>query len=277
MNWDDLRVIAAVNRTGSYTRAARVLDVEETTVARRVNRLETSLGTALFEAKDGIRHPTESCRAVLHHLASMEQAAEQITAQLEHHERPRRNLRLNTVHAIANHFLTPALSDLLGAEPDLTLHLDTSDQVIDMARWHADFAIRLGRPRHGTFTMRKIGELRFLLVRPRHTPGSEIALAAYPEHLAETPEMQALFKLYPSRLSRLRTSDLTLIRRFVDSGTGVAILPDFMCEDLKGNPDLELRELTARREIWLLAQSHLRDDPLARRVSDWCASLFVRG
>lgn len=276
MNWDDFRVIAAVNRTGSYTRAARVLEVEETTVARRVSRLETALGTALFEAKDGVRHPTESCRAILHHLASMEQAATQITAQLQHHERPRRNLRLNTVQAIAQHCVAPALPDLLNSEPDLTLYLDTSDQVIDMARWQADFAIRLGRPRHGTFTMRKIGEMRFQLIRPRHTSGHEIALASYPEHLADTPEMQALFKLYPARLARLRTSDLTLIQRFVADGTGIAVLPEFMCEAFRENPDLEVRELDARREIWLLAQSHLRDDPLARRVSDWCASLFGR-
>ena len=46
-NWDDLRVILAVARARSLAGAARVLKVNETTVARRVEKAERRLGVRL--------------------------------------------------------------------------------------------------------------------------------------------------------------------------------------------------------------------------------------
>ncbi|WP_366942788.1 LysR family transcriptional regulator [uncultured Paracoccus sp.] len=46
MNWDDLRIVATINRTGSFTRAARLLDVDETTIARRLARIEARSASA---------------------------------------------------------------------------------------------------------------------------------------------------------------------------------------------------------------------------------------
>ncbi len=46
--WDDLRVLVAVARTGSFTRAAAELDIAQPTVARRIETLEALMGTTLF-------------------------------------------------------------------------------------------------------------------------------------------------------------------------------------------------------------------------------------
>lgn len=275
MNWDDLRVVAAVNRCGSFNRAAKMLNVEETTIARRLARLESSLGRALFEAVDGQRRPTEQCRALLQPLLLMEQAAEAIAHQLERQERLLRNFRLTTIDALAQHYLAPALADLLMAEPELSLQLESSDENVDMARWQADIAIRLGRPRRGNFTMRRIGEMRFGLVRPVGTAAEDLVLAAYPDPLMETPEMQDLQQHFPDRQVRLRSAHLQAIRVLIDSGRVAAVLPDFLIGDLAADARFEIHRLPARREIWLLAQPHLRDDPLARRVTNWCAELFA--
>jgi hypothetical protein len=40
LDWDDFRVFAAVVRAGSFTRAARELELTEPTVSRRIKRLE---------------------------------------------------------------------------------------------------------------------------------------------------------------------------------------------------------------------------------------------
>ncbi|WP_287883592.1 MULTISPECIES: Mau operon transcriptional activator MauR [Paracoccus] len=275
MNWDDLRVVAAINRCGSFNRAAKMLNVEETTIARRLARLEGSLGCVLFQAVDGQRRPTEQCRALLQPLVLMEQAAEAITLQLERQERPLRNFRLTTIDAIAQHYLAPTLADLLIAEPELSLQLETSDDNVDMARWHADIAIRLGRPRRGNFTMRRVGEMRFNLVLPRGAAPEDLVLAAYPDPLMEVPEMQDFQQYFPGRQARLRSANLQVIRVLVDSGRAAAVLPDFLSVDLVGDERFQVHRLPARREIWLLAQPHLRDDPLARRVTNWCADLFA--
>jgi len=71
MNWDDLRIIAAVRDAGSYAGASRRLRIDETTVGRRLQRLERALGAKLFEAVDGTRRPTAQCDLVLSHVETI--------------------------------------------------------------------------------------------------------------------------------------------------------------------------------------------------------------
>lgn len=273
MNWDDLRVVSAIHRTGSFTRAAAALDLDETTIARRIARIEATSGVTLFMASHGRREPTEDCRRILRQLAVMDQAAEAISTLLTEPHATQRRLRLSTVGALASFYLAPALPQLLEAEPDLVLSIDTSDHNVAMSRWEADFALRLGRPSRGDFTMRRVGTLQFALVRPSD-PTVVPIVTAYPGPLLETPEMQALQAMLGGSRPRLETSDLTLLRRFLGSGRGIGVLPDRLARSLTGNPAVEIEALEVTREVWLLSQPHLREDSLARSVSDWCAAQF---
>ncbi len=49
MNWDDLRYFLALVDCGTLTGAARRLQVEHTTVARRIDALEAALKLRLFD------------------------------------------------------------------------------------------------------------------------------------------------------------------------------------------------------------------------------------
>ena len=56
LDWDDLRVFLEAARARSVSRAARVLNVDHSTVSRRLSRLEYAVGGALFErARDGLK------------------------------------------------------------------------------------------------------------------------------------------------------------------------------------------------------------------------------
>src|SRR5690242_21450940 len=71
MNWDDLRIIQAVRNEGSYSGAAATLRIDETTVSRRLTRIERALGVTLFEPVDGVRKPTASCELVASHIQAI--------------------------------------------------------------------------------------------------------------------------------------------------------------------------------------------------------------
>ena len=49
MDWNDLRIFLAVARAGQLSAAASLLDVDPTTVSRRLRRLEATLQQRLFE------------------------------------------------------------------------------------------------------------------------------------------------------------------------------------------------------------------------------------
>lgn len=283
MNWDDLRIVSAVYRTGSFMRAARDIGIDETTVARRLSRIEAALNTRLFETVDGVRRPSDGCLALMPALAAMEQAATDAQTLIEQAGDLQRRLRLSTIPAIAEHFLAPAIPELLAQEPELRLVIETSDHNVDMSRWEADIAIRLGRPARGAFNVRRIGALDFCLVIPKAPDAgaqdsdsgiSQANLLAYTDALLDTPEMISLLRFEKDARVRVQTSDLALIRALVEDGAGVSVLPNFLARSLHGNERIEVRPIEAQREVWLLTQSHSRDDPLARRVVDWCAALF---
>jgi DNA-binding transcriptional LysR family regulator len=67
MNWNDFRYILPISRGGMLARAARLLGVEDSTVARRLNAMQAAIGTRLFHRPiDGTLQLTAGERNVLH-------------------------------------------------------------------------------------------------------------------------------------------------------------------------------------------------------------------
>lgn len=59
-NWDDLRVFLALCRHGIAIDAGRSLEINHTTVARRIRALEASLSTRLFDTSRNCYEMTQA-------------------------------------------------------------------------------------------------------------------------------------------------------------------------------------------------------------------------
>ncbi len=275
MNWDDLKVITAVRNKGTFAKAGAELRMDETTVARRLGRIQKTLGITLFDAVDGARKPTPQCEAVLSHIEEMARAANQISMIGSHSTGPVGNIRLTSTPSIAEQILAPGLGQFLLANPGISLELDTSNQNLNFSHWEADLAIRLGKPDKGAFSMRKLADLRFHLFQARDTAkDAEVLVCAYPEELSETPEMKELSASGFPKDRRLKTANVRLIRSIITSYAGVGVLPQHLSADLLQDNLLRATPLKARREVFLLIQPHLKDDPATRLAVDWIVRQF---
>src|ERR1700729_3183648 len=65
LDWNDLRYILYLSRTGRIASTAKMLRVNETTVARRIAHVERLLGARLFERSAGVLVPTDSGQLVI--------------------------------------------------------------------------------------------------------------------------------------------------------------------------------------------------------------------
>jgi DNA-binding transcriptional LysR family regulator len=74
MNWDDFRIFLAVARDGTLAQAGARLGVDPTTVARRVQRLESALSATLFEHTPTGHILTTRGTALLQQAQAMEEA-----------------------------------------------------------------------------------------------------------------------------------------------------------------------------------------------------------
>ena len=135
MNWDDLRIVAAVRDEGTYAGASVRLRVDETTVGRRLARIERALGLRLFEAVDGVRKPTRQCEAVLAHIEAMAAHVADIGKLGESLPGLTGRFRIASTSAIAEELLAPRASRFLEQNPGLTVRFLTSSENVKFSRW----------------------------------------------------------------------------------------------------------------------------------------------
>ena len=275
MNWDDLRIIAAVRDAGSYAGASRRLRIDETTVGRRLQRVERALGAKLFEAVDGMRRPTARCDVVLSHVQTIAGQVAEIEKIGVSGAGIAARFRIASTNTVAEEILAPRAAALLAAHSGLALRFLTSSENVKFSRWQADFAVRLRKPDKGDFTISKLGEFRLYLFEPAIEIGVAPVICAYPEELGPIPETLLLKARGYSERARLVTDNVRVIRTLVATHQAVGILPDRVSADLLADRRLRATLLPRRRDFWLLVQNHLRRDPAARIVIDWLRGCFA--
>jgi DNA-binding transcriptional LysR family regulator len=276
MNWDDLRILQTVRNEGTYAKASARLRIDETTVARRLARLQQALGVTLFELVDGTRRPTRECEAIIAHIEAIARRVSEIAAMGNQAPGPVGRFRIASTSTIAEAVLAPRASALLTANPGLTLHFLTSGENVNFSRWEADFAIRLRQPDKGDFSISKLAELRLYHIEPSQPSahGPPI-VCSYPEELDLTPEAQFMKARGQQMPARCVTDNIRIIRALIGTHAAVGILPDYLCGDFLEDRGLRASPLPRRREVWLLMQNHLKRDPAARLVIEWIRACFA--
>jgi len=273
MNWDDLRIIAAVRDEGTYAGASVRLRIDETTVGRRLARIERTLGVRLFEAADGLRKPTTACEQVLSHVQAMAAHAAEIGRIGEGLPGLVGRLRIASTNAVAEEVLSPRVGAFLAQNPGLTVEFLTSSENVKFSRWEADLAIRLRKPDKGDFSISKLAEIRLYFFEP----AGEVAplVCAYPDGLDSIPEAQFLKARGLQDRARCITGNIRVIRTLIRNREAVGVLPEYGCDALLADPRLRATLLPKRRDAWLLVQNHLRRDAAARLAIDWIRGCFA--
>src|SRR5262245_57961287 len=128
-SWDDLRVFLAVHRHGSHGRAARLLNVDPSTIGRRVTALETALATRLFDRRAGGIELTAAGVAWLSHAVRVEEATLAAGRELGGADaRGTGTVRVTATDGILHYLIMPALDMLRRAHPGLRLELRADTQ-----------------------------------------------------------------------------------------------------------------------------------------------------
>ncbi|MEP2788675.1 MAG: LysR family transcriptional regulator, partial [Kangiellaceae bacterium] len=84
MNWDDLRYFLSVARGGSISAAGRELGVKHTTVARRIQALETDMDARLFDRTPTGYVMTQTAENLLNKVSAIEDKVKLIDRQASH-------------------------------------------------------------------------------------------------------------------------------------------------------------------------------------------------
>ncbi len=269
LDWEDLKFADALATAGTYAGAGKALGVNPTTVARRIERLAGGFPFALFAAEEGRWVPTAQCTHLLTHVREIHGHVDAITRIPAASVGITGHIRIAATPAVCDTVLAPSVSAPLTANPGLAITLLASDRNVDFPHFEADMAIRLAKPEHGGFIIRKLGTLKLKQFGRDDAP----VVCAYPPYLDATPESRELNRLHLDRKARFFSNSARSIAAVVAAGHATAVLPDLsLATAPSGAP---VRELNARREAWLLIQPHLRNDVVAGAVRDWIVGCFA--
>jgi DNA-binding transcriptional LysR family regulator len=273
MNWDDLRIIAAVRDEGTFAGASARLKIDETTVGRRLARIQRHLVVRLFEAVDGVRKPTRPCEMVLAHVQAMATHAAEIGRVGEGLPGPVGRLRIACTNAVAESVLAPRAGAFLARNGGLSLQFLTSSENVKFSRWEADLAIRLRTPDKGDFAISKLADIRLYFFEPASADAAPL-VCGFPDELDRIPEAQFLKARGLKPQVRCVTDNIRVVRTLIEGHHGCGVLPEYACEALLADRRLRATLLPRRRDVWLLVQNHLKRDPAARMTIDWVRECF---
>jgi DNA-binding transcriptional LysR family regulator len=279
--WSDLRYFLAVARSGKLTEAARRLEVEHSTVSRRLAALEHALGARLFDKEPGGYKLTTDGEKLLPSAESMEAIALASQSHLADSNRSVSGVvRIGAPDGFGSHFLAPRLGHLAKVHPDLEVQLIALPRVFNLTKREADIAISLSRPKEKRLYSDKLTDYRLRMYAApsylaKHAPiRTSAALAdhsfvGYVDDLIYAPELDYLRLASKDIRAMLKSSTLVAQLEMTLAGAGICILPDFLARQ-----HLELKPVLAddvelTRTFWLLVHADIRNLARVRVVSEF--------
>ncbi|MES0809506.1 LysR family transcriptional regulator [Roseibium sp. SCPC15] len=284
MNWESLKYLLALHRTGSLSGAAKKLSVDATTVSRRLAALQGEVGVCLLEkTADGTVELTSAGVKAAEHAeraeASISDLAEELNGSRQGEEG---TVRISSVPFVINRILIPRLKQFTELHPGIELHLESEVRNVSLTKRETDMAIRLGRPREGGHNVKakRIAVLNHAVYSSAHNPAHSLPWIRYHESTEFLPQARWMADNVLTGgqvVSNIRPNDLEGITEAVAAGIGQSVLPTILAERDSRLRRLSQPEPDLLREVWLLQHADQTGLARMRTTSRWLENLFATG
>ncbi len=285
MDWDDLRYVLSISRTGTLSGAAEALGVTHTTVGRRLRAFEEQLSAQLFDRTPNGLVPTAAGQDLVEVAEQVEQSVLLAEGRvLGRDAQLRGRLRVSTVDFLFTGF-TEAFLSFTTRYPRIELTVASTRRDVSLSRREADVALRLSNSPPEALVGRKVGRVGFAAYASRALArriGPNASHEAYPwigldEEIAARTIGKWMERHAPRATVSIRLDGSALmLRHAIAAGVGVHFLP---CIDAE--PDRRLTRVGPidpdfGRDLWLLTLPELRHNSRVRAFMDHMAEALRR-
>jgi DNA-binding transcriptional LysR family regulator len=293
MNWDHIKTFLTVARSGSVAAAAKALEVNHTTIIRRLEKLDDDLAVRLFDHAQTGYQLTEIGGIVFARAERMEE----IALAVERDVRGRDQALAGTLKVAQpeNAFidLSTILLDFKKQFPLIDLVVSSSPRLSNLDRFEADVAIRLTNAPPLHLIGKKISAVNFSAyasrayaqsLPPSPRPGDGQWLLWLGTVASASPELshpaELLLQSIPEIKVALRSNSMADILAGVTNGMGIGLLSTANARHL---PDLvelpftaSIPEALRRVDLWLLTHPDLRGSARVQAFTHFFAERFAQ-
>ena len=285
ISWDDLRVFVVVARTLNFRKAGTALRTSGSTIVRRMERLEETLGFRLFDRlPDGVGLTAEG-RSVYATAQEMERASHTLRAHLDQDLTTRGTVRCAITEGLGTAWVLPHLVQYNRAHPSTVVELRCSMELADVLRMEADIAIQLNKPDRADVKAARLGRMHIYPFAARSyadiyglpTNLEEIRHHRFVDQRnAQIDEGAAARVLnMPSieGIVALRTNSSTAHFQAIELGLGIGALPTYV---IAFAPDLIPVDIGVQYpvDVWITYHPDARSVRRVASFIDWLRTLF---
>jgi len=250
--FDEIEVFIKVAELGSFSAAASSLNLPQSTVSRRIQRLEDRLEVLL------LNRTTRQVKLTVAGQEYYSQCVQIIKGLLEanrsvksSNELPNGLLRITAPIESINVFLGQIINDFLKLYPDIEVDVVASNTMVNPIEEGFDVAIRLANLKDSTLIARALGQPQdYLCAAPAYLekcghPGNVEDLSNHKCLLMSNPDVLSTWELNRGKERKLVAvegpavvNSLILLHKLTCGGHGIAKLPSYLCREDINNGSL---------------------------------------
>lgn len=263
VSWELLRAFLHTATARTFGEAAARQRVTVSAVSQQMKALERSLGLALFERVGRNARLTADGRRLLERLQPPKHAIDEAVRELkDRHGSVEGEVAVGSPRGFGAKWLRPRLAPLLARHPGLQLTVRFEVPSVlepQLADGRLDLVI-LGRPSQlpGIATKAIATETFVAVTSPAYARKverlEEARYIVFDEDLAMfAPWWRAQHGRHAKLAPRLaaKVASLDEMRALAEAGAGIAVLPDFFVEDMRGLTRIEVKGRPATNTLFL--------------------------
>ena len=251
MDWDKLKIFHTVAEASSFTKASTILNLSQSAISRQIQGLESELKVQLFERHARGLVLTENGEYLFKSAHEIISKLKDVESNLSgQKDKLNGKLTVTTVVSFGTTWLTPRIKEFMDLHPDIEIELIFDDKELDLATRQDDVAIRMRRPKQLNLIQKKFVDFNY------HIYGSNQYLErnGYPKNLKDLDNHKFITygKGAPSpvynpdwvlkigakdgkkRKSLMKVNSVYGLLLAVQSGVGLAALPDYIAHNIGG-------------------------------------------
>lgn len=288
-DWGDFRLVLALSRGGSVAGAARILEVDSSTVSRRLAAMEQALGACLVLRGGREFVLTAEGRSAAAAAESIEALVAKSTSAIRAAKTEIDGVvRVSVVPGMLR-WLMPLLPIATETHPKLSVEFSAAMRSVDLAKGESDIALRMAPPTEIDLVAKRAFELGFAVYASKSyvaqwgMPGAlddlrQHRLLLYAYHMLHLPWFAWIEKYACKDAPTTRVDSTEMAVTFTTAGTGIGVLP---CMAGDSAPDLVrvFPEPVAFADGWMVYHETARNSARVRAVVDLLSEFLasIRG
>lgn len=268
LDWDNIKFFIALSEYKNLTITAKHLNVQHTTVARRIDQLEGQLKLKLFNrlARGWMLTPEgqqllEDIQPLREEFISLERKLKSLAEHIS-------TIKLSAPVLVMNQFILPLLSNPLFNK--INIELISSTDRKDIVNGEIDIALRIGEIDNINLTQKKLCNIEYAVYAHQsynyNKNSSDLKFIVFSEYDMDKLNNQWLANITEN--SMIKINDMTVILSSVKKGLGLALLPKFIAEGESELVEIEINGIPKFRPLYLVMHSDVKLSPKIRAIAD---------